>query len=70
LRYNVPYFVTKGFYVIIDRSIVTNGLRASCNIWQHVKTIPIIRFGVKVWHLACGMTKFADKKIGSFHKES
>jgi hypothetical protein len=20
-------------------------LRASCNIWQHMKTIPIIRFG-------------------------
>jgi hypothetical protein len=23
MRYNVPYFVTKGFYVIIDKSIVT-----------------------------------------------
>jgi hypothetical protein len=27
MRYNVPYFVTKGFYVIIDKSIVTYGFK-------------------------------------------
>lgn len=36
MRYNVPYFVTKGFYVIIDKSIVTFGFKSQL---QHLATL-------------------------------